>query len=57
VKVWFGACATAAFDAPISTVVSGPYRFHMRAQGYMVYTNQPPCAAFRAPGGRRSSLP
>jgi xanthine dehydrogenase molybdenum-binding subunit len=54
-KFWFGtgAYATAAFDfaANICNRISGPYRIpHMLAQGFVVYTTQPPCAAFRAPG-------
>jgi len=54
-KFWFGtgAYATAAFDfsANICNRVTGPYRIpHLLAQGYVVYTTQPPCAAFRAPG-------
>jgi xanthine dehydrogenase molybdenum-binding subunit len=54
-KFWFGtgAYATAAFDfaANVAGRMSGPYRIpHLLVQGYVVYTNQPPCAAFRAPG-------
>ncbi len=54
-KFWFGtgAYATGAFDfsANVAGRLSGPYRMpHLLVQGYTVYTNQPPCAAFRAPG-------
>jgi CO/xanthine dehydrogenase Mo-binding subunit len=54
-KFWFGtgAYATAGFDfaANVGNRMSGPYRIpHLFVQGHVVYTNQPPCAAFRAPG-------
>ncbi|MBI3326406.1 MAG: xanthine dehydrogenase family protein molybdopterin-binding subunit [Nitrospinae bacterium] len=54
-KFWFGtgAYATGGFDfsANVAPRMSGPYRIpHLFVQGYTVYTNQPPCAAFRAPG-------
>jgi CO/xanthine dehydrogenase Mo-binding subunit len=54
-KFWFGtgAYATAAFNfaANVAGRLSGPYRIpHLLVQGYVVYTTQPPCAAFRAPG-------
>jgi xanthine dehydrogenase molybdenum-binding subunit len=54
-KFWFGtgAYATAAFNfaGNIANRMSGPYRIpHILTQGYVMYTTQPPCAAFRAPG-------
>jgi CO/xanthine dehydrogenase Mo-binding subunit len=54
-KFWFGtgAYATAGFNfsGNVGNRMSGPYRIpHLLTQGYTVYTTQPPCAAFRAPG-------
>jgi CO/xanthine dehydrogenase Mo-binding subunit len=54
-KFWFGtgAYATGGFDfaANVAPRLSGPYRIpNLLVQGHVTYTNQPPCAAFRAPG-------